>query len=97
MALPLEESNRAIITVLGRDQVGIIAWVSGRLAESSVNILDISQTIVSGFFTMIMVVDLNPVNLELVALSRMLEDEGRDKGLQVKVQHEDIFTFMHRI
>ena len=97
MALPREESNRAIITVLGRDQIGIIAWVSGRLAEYSVNILDISQTIVSGFFTMIMVVDLNPVNLELVALSRRLEDEGRAKGLQVKVQHEDIFTFMHRI
>ena len=97
MALPREESNRAIITVLGRDQIGIIAWVSGRLAEYSVNILDISQTIVSEFFTMIMVVDLNPVNLELVALSRRLEDEGRAKGLQVKVQHEDVFSFMHRI
>ena len=97
MAIPREESNRAIITVLGRDQIGIIAWVSGRLAEYSVNILDISQTIVSEFFTMIMVVDLNPVNLELVALSRRLEDEGRAKGLQVKVQHEDIFAFMHRI
>ena len=97
MALPREESNRAIITVLGRDQIGIIAWVSGRLAEYSVNILDISQTIVNEFFTMIMVVDLNPANLELVALSRMLEDEGKDKGLQVKVQHEDIFAFMHRI
>ncbi|KUO75457.1 MAG: hypothetical protein APF81_12535 [Desulfosporosinus sp. BRH_c37] len=97
MALPREESNRAIITVLGRDQIGIIAWVTGRLAEYSVNILDISQTIVNEFFTMIMVVDLDPANLELVALSRMLEDEGRDKGLQVKVQHEDIFAFMHRI
>jgi len=97
MALPREESNRAIITILGRDKVGIIAWVSGRLQEYSVNILDISQTIVNEFFTMIMVVDLNPANLELVSLSRMLEDEGRSKGLQVKVQHEDIFTFMHRI
>lgn len=97
MALPREESNRAIITVLGRDQIGIIAWVTGRLAEYSVNILDISQTIVNEFFTMIMVVDLDPANLELVALSRMLEDEGQEKGLQVKVQHEDIFAFMHRI
>ncbi|HZK56182.1 MAG TPA: ACT domain-containing protein [Desulfosporosinus sp.] len=97
MELPKEESNRAIITVLGRDQIGIIAWVSGRLAEYSVNILDISQTIINEFFTMIMVVDIDPANLELVSLSRMLEDEGRDKGLQVKVQHEDIFTFMHRI
>ena len=97
MALPRIESNRAIITVLGRDQIGIISWVSGRLAEHSVNILDISQTILNEFFTMIMVVDIDPANLELVALSRMLEDEGRDKGLQVKVQHEDIFAFMHRI
>jgi len=97
MELPLEESNRAVITVLGRDQIGIIAWVTGRLAEYSVNILDISQTIVSGFFTMIMFVDLDPANLELDSLARMLENEGKDKGLQVKVQHEDIFAFMHRI
>jgi len=92
-----EASNRAIITVLGRDQIGIIAWVSGRLAEYSVNILDISQTILNEFFTMIMVVDLEPSSIELVDLSLSLEQEGNEKGLQVKVQHEDIFTFMHRI
>ena len=97
MALSLGESNRAIITVLGRDQTGIIAGVSGRLAEYSVNILDISQTIVDEFFTMIMVVDLNPATIGLVDLARMLEKEGNDKGLQIKVQHEDIFAFMHRI
>jgi len=97
MALPREESNRAIITVLGRDHTGIIAWVSGRLAEYHVNILDISQTIVDEFFTMIMVVDLKPSLIGLADLARTLEQEGTDKGLQVKVQHEDIFTFMHRI
>lgn len=97
MASPREESNRAIITVLGRDQIGIIAWVTGRLAEHRVNVLDISQTIVSDFFTMIMVVDLEPATLELVDLARTLDQEGLEKGLQVKVQHEDIFTFMHRI
>ncbi|KJR47858.1 ACT domain protein [Desulfosporosinus sp. I2] len=97
MTSPSEESNRAIITVLGRDQIGIIAWVSGRLAEYHVNILDISQTIVKDFFTMIMVVDLEPATLELIELARTLDQEGNDKGLQVKVQHEDIFTFMHRI
>ncbi|SPF56748.1 conserved hypothetical protein [Candidatus Desulfosporosinus infrequens] len=97
MTLSLEESNRAIITILGRDQTGIIAWVSGRLAEYRVNILDISQTIVDEFFTMIMVVDLNPANIGLVDLARILEQEGNEKGLQVKAQHEDIFTFMHRI
>jgi len=92
-----EKSNRAIITVLGRDQIGIIAWVSGRLAEYRVNILDISQTILNEFFTMIMVVDLEPAAIEIVELARSLEQEGNDKGLQVRVQHEDIFTFMHRI
>ncbi len=97
MTLSLEESNRAIITVLGRDHTGIIAWVSGRLAEYHVNILDISQTIVDEFFTMIMVVDLKPSLIGLADLARTLEQEGTDKGLQVKAQHEDIFTFMHRI
>ncbi len=97
MTLPREESNRAIITVLGHDQIGIIAWLSGRLAEHNVNILDISQTIVSDFFSMIMVVDLNPTDSELVTLARLLEAEGKDKGLQVRVQHEDIFAFMHRV
>lgn len=97
MTSPREESNRAIITVLGRDQIGIIAWVTGRLAQYRVNILDISQTIVNGYFTMIMVVDLEPATLELVVLAHTLDQEGKEKGLQVKVQHEDIFTFMHRI
>ena len=97
MSLSLGESNRAIITVLGRGQTGIIAWVSGRLAEYNVNILDISQTIIDEFFTMIMVADLNPSLIGLADLALMLEQEGNSKGLQVKVQHEDIFTFMHRI
>jgi ACT domain-containing protein len=97
MTLPREESNRAIITVIGRDQIGIIAWVSARLAEYQVNILDISQTILNEFFTMIMVVDLKSSALELVELAKTLEQEGQNKGLQVKVQHEDIFAFMHRI
>lgn len=97
MTLLRDESNRAIITVLGRDQIGIIAWVSGKLSEYHVNILDISQTIVNDYFTMIMVVDLKPAIIELVELARTLEHEGDNKGLQVKVQHEDIFTFMHRI
>lgn len=97
MTVPREESNRAIITVLGHDQIGIISWVTGRLAEYRVNILDISQTIVDEFFTMIMVVDLKLAAIELVDLARLLEDEGKERGLQVKVQHEDIFAFMHRI
>lgn len=91
------KSNRVIVTVLGRDQIGIIAWISNRLAEFNINILDISQTILQGFFTMIMVVDLSPANIGIVELVTKLGDEGKSRGLQINVQHEDVFTFMHRI
>ena len=91
------KTNRGIVTVLGKDQLGIIAWVSGRLAEQQVNILDISQTILQEFFTMIMVVDLSTSNLEVAELAASLNSEGQMRGLQVNVQHEDVFTFMHRI
>lgn len=91
------KTNRVIVTVLGKDQLGIIAWVSGRLSEQQVNILDISQTILQEFFTMIMVVDLSTSNLEVAELAASLNSEGQLRGLQVSVQHEDVFTFMHRI
>jgi ACT domain-containing protein len=91
------KSNRVIVTVLGKDQLGIIAWVSGRLAEQKVNILDISQTILQEFFTMIMVVDLSTSNIEVADLAAGLSKEGQLRGLQVSVQHEDVFAFMHRI
>ena len=97
MPIPSDESNRAIITVIGHDQIGIIAWAATRLADCQVNILDISQTILNEFFTMIMVVDMTHASPELVELAKTLEQEGLERGLQVKVQHEDIFTFMHRI
>ncbi len=90
-------TSRVIITVLGKDQLGIIAWVSGRLAEQNVNILDISQTIVQEFFTMIMIVDLATSSLEVAELAAALSSEGRLRGLQVSVQHEDVFAYMHRI
>lgn len=92
-----EKSNRVIVTVVGKDQIGIIAWVTGRLAEESVNVLDISQTILQGFFTMIMVVDLSQAKLSLRELSAKLNKEGEERGLKVTAQHEDVFAFMHRI
>lgn len=92
-----EKSNRVIVTVLGRDQIGIIAWVTGRLAECSVNVLDISQTILQGFFTMIMVVDMSQSTLSLKELAERLSHEGEERGLKVMAQHEDVFAFMHRI
>lgn len=91
------KANRGIVTVLGKDQLGIIAWVSGRLAEHNCNILDISQTILQEFFTMIMVVDLSRADIEVAELAQILNKEGIERGLQVNVQHEDVFSFMHRI
>ena len=92
-----ETSNRVIISILGKDQIGIIAWLTGRLAEKSINVLDLSQTILQGFFTMIMIVDVAQSNVSLGDLTKQLQSEGEARGLKVNVQHEDIFEFMHRV
>lgn len=92
-----ENSNRVIISILGKDQIGIIAWLTGRLAEKSINVLDLSQTILQGFFTMIMIVDVTQSTASLVDLTKQLQSEGEARGLKVNVQHEDIFEFMHRV
>ena len=88
---------RAIITVIGKARKGIIAGVSTVLADNGINILDISQTIMQGYFTMMMLVDLSDMKFSLAELSPLLEDEGRELGVSIKVQHEDIFQSMHRI
>lgn len=93
----MEESKRGIITVLGHDRVGIIYAISGVLANNDVNILDISQTILQGFFTMVMIVDVAQSRVEFADLKEQLASKGRELGLQVNIQHEDIFKFMHRI
>ena len=87
----------AIITVVGSDKVGIIAKVCSYLAEHNVNILDISQTIIQGYFNMMMIVDTNNSNTPFVALADELESLGDEIGVSIKVQHEDIFDSMHRI
>lgn len=92
-----ETSNRVIISILGKDQIGIIAWLTGRLAEKSINVLDLSQTILQGFFTMIMIVDVTQSAASLTDLTKQLQSEGEARGLKVNVQHEDIFEFMHRV
>ncbi len=93
----MEEGKRLIISVLGHDRVGIIAGIAGILAETNVNILDISQTILQGFFTMIMVVDTSSSKTEVSSIRDLLTEKGEELGIQVTVQHEDIFNFMHRI
>ena len=88
---------KAVITVLGKDRVGIIAGITAALAENQVNILDISQTILQDYFTMIMLVEPLDESLSLPELSRRLDAVGEQLGVQVRVQHEAVFTAMHRV
>ena len=89
--------NKGIITVVGKDTVGIIAKVCTYLAENQVNILDISQTIVQGYFNMMMIVDANHASKDIDGLSAELEALGEEIGVRIKFQREEIFTIMHRI
>ncbi len=88
---------RAVITVLGKDTVGIIAGVSNILADSNVNILDITQTIMQDVFTMVTLVDISSCNIPFDILSEKLDKKGVELGLKIQIQHEDIFNSMHRI
>ena len=89
--------KKTIITVVGKDTVGIIAKVCTYLAENNVNILDISQTIVQEYFNMMMIVDTNASEKSFELLSDELKKAGEEIGVKVKMQHEDIFNCMHRI
>lgn len=91
------ENKKVIITVLGKDTVGIIAKVCTYLAENGINILDISQTIVSGYFNMMMIVDLSKSEKQFAEISSDLENVGQGLGVSVKCQREEIFEMMHRI
>lgn len=88
---------RAVCTVVGKDKPGIIAAVSTAFAERSVNILDISQTIMQGFFTMITLVDLGGMSISLEQLRDDLSALGDEVGVQINLQHEDVYTAMHRV
>ena len=89
--------NKAIITVVGKDTVGIIAKVCTYLAGNQINILDISQTIVQGYFNMMMIVDVSSMTKSFGQVSEELEQAGEEIGVRVKIQREDIFIKMHRI
>lgn len=89
--------DRVIITVVGKDTVGIIAKVCTYLSESGVNVLDISQTIVSGFFNMMMIVDMTNATKSFAAVSEQLDELGETIGVSIKCQKEEIFEKMHRI
>lgn len=89
--------KKTIITVVGKDTVGIIAKVCTYLADNQINILDISQTIVQGFFNMMMVVDTNHTEKDFGVIARELEQLGENIGVIIKCQKEEIFNQMHRI
>lgn len=88
---------KAVVTVIGKDQKGIIARVSNILFENDVNILDISQTIMQDMFTMIMLVDFESQTVTLKQVVERLDEAEKDMGLSVHIQREEIFTSMHRI
>ncbi len=88
---------KAIITVIGEDKAGIIASVSGLLAEKKINIEDISQTIMQGYFTMIMLVNIETSTTSIEDLKGELDALGNKIGVKIILQHEDIFNAMHRI
>ena len=88
---------KAIVTVVGKDRVGIIAEVCVQLAQYQINVLDISQTIMQGYFTMMMAVDVSSATLPLAELCQAMEAKGQEMGLNIRVQREDIFEAMHRI
>ena len=89
--------NKTIITVVGKDTVGIIAKVCSYLAESNVNILDISQTIVQEYFNMMMIVDMTKMEKSFEIVAKELEEIGAGMGVQVKCQREEIFDMMHHV
>ena len=88
---------KAVVSVIGRDSVGIIAKVSAGCAEFGANILDISQTVLSEYFTMIMIVDIESLNSPFSEFVDSMNARGKSEGLEIHVMHEDIFNSMHRI
>ena len=88
---------KAVVTVVGKDRVGIIASVCTALAGFQVNVLDINQTVMQGYFTMMMVVEVSMCNIPLADLVTKMDDIGKEMGLSIRVQREDIFEAMHRI
>ena len=88
---------RAIVTVVGPDRVGIIAEVCTQLAQLNINIIDISQTVMEGFFTMMMVTDTSKANNDLDTIADVLARKGEAMGLSLRIQREDIFHAMHKV
>ena len=88
---------KVVVTIVGKDRVGIIAIVSGILAEHNVNILNVNQNIMDGFFNMVMIVEMTDNAMALTELQRILKEKGETIHLEIKAQHQDIFNVMHTV
>ena len=89
--------NNVIVTVVGKDRVGIMAEVTTATANLAGNIVDISQKVIAGYFNLIMIVDIIKVKIGLINFKKKLEELGEKKGYKISVQHEKVFHYMHRI
>lgn len=90
-------SQKAVISVIGEDRIGIIAGISDVLATNNINILDITQTSIEGLFTMIMVVDISKSKVSFEELKKLLSERGNSLSVRVDAQREEVFRYMHRI
>ena len=88
---------RAVITVTGKDKVGIIAMASAACAKYGANIIDISQTVMKEYFAMIMLVEVGELSVKFAEFVELMKSEGESAGVDIRVMHEDIFNTMHRI
>ena len=88
---------KIVVTIVGKDRVGIIAMVSNILAENNVNILNINQNILDGFFNMVRIAEMSESKLKLKDLQQILREKGEEINLEIKAQHQDIFNIMHKI
>lgn len=88
---------KAVVTVIGKDKVGIIAMASAECAKFGANILDISQTVLNDYFAMIMLVSIDELKSDFAAFSLEMEQKGKEHGVDIRVMHEDVFNTMHRI
>ncbi len=88
---------KAVITVVGKDMVGILAKVSGKCAEYNANVIEVTQSVLQDMFAMVMLVDISALSVDMVDFADILANEGNAMGLSIHAMHEDIFNSMHRI
>lgn len=88
---------RAVISVIGKDMVGILAKVSTECEKANMNVIEVSQTLLQEMFAMIMIIDISKGNMSLAKFAAHMENEGEQRGLKIHVMHEDIFNSMHKI